>query len=116
MPPPDPSQRLLSPWLSLFLPLVVSVGTAALSFAVQWGTLGADVRHLEAAHTDTRGQVMALQASQVAGASRLATVEAEQLGTRRQMETELAGVRRELERMARALERLTDEPTRTSRR
>jgi hypothetical protein len=55
MPPPDPSQRLPSPWLSLFLPLVVSVGTAALSFAVQWGTLGADVRHLEAAHTDTRG-------------------------------------------------------------
>jgi hypothetical protein len=32
------------------------------------------------------------------------------------METELAGVRRELERMARALERLTDEPPRTSRR
>jgi hypothetical protein len=87
-----------------------------LSFAVQWRTLGADVWHLESAHTETRAHVTALQAGQVAGASRLATVETEQLGTRLQMETELSGVRRERERVTRALERLTEEPTRTSRR
>lgn len=62
----------------------MSVGTAALSFAVQWRTLKANVRHLESAHTETRAHVTALQAEQVAGASRLATVETEQLGTRLQ--------------------------------
>jgi hypothetical protein len=114
MPPPDSSRP--SPWLSLFLPVVVSAATAAASFAVQWGILGADVRHLEAAHTETRAQVSTGTAAQAALATRVATMEAEQLGTRRQMETELAGMRREMERMARALERLTDDrPARAHR-
>jgi hypothetical protein len=93
-----------SPWLSLFLPLLVSAG----GFAVQWGTLGADVRHLEGAYTKAEAQLTATNGALGALTTRTVAVEAEQLGTRRQMETELSGMRREMERMARALEKLTD--------
>ena len=111
----DPTARP-SPWLSLFLPLLVSAATAGASFAVQWGTLGADVRHLEGGHAKLEARIEAGDAAHRALASRTGMVEAEQIGTRRQMETELAGMRREMERMARALERLTDDRPRSAHR
>jgi hypothetical protein len=98
---PIPESPRPNPWLSLFLPLLVSAATAGASFAVQWGTLGADIRHLEGAHTETRALCLATQAAQGAQAVKAASIE-----------TEFTGMRREMERMARALEKLTDEQPR----
>ncbi|HYH96021.1 hypothetical protein [Hyalangium sp.] len=113
---PDPTPRSTPPWLTMAVALLVSVATAALSFAVQWGTLGADVRNLHAAHAETRAAGAAVTQAQVSLGARLSTVEAEQQAGRRTLDTEIASLRREIQLLTRAVERLTDEPRGHARR
>jgi hypothetical protein len=66
---------------------------------------------------EDRAQLQSCLAQVAALQVRVATIESDAAGTRRLIDTELAGLRREMERVARAVERLTPEqPPRTSRR
>ena len=102
-PTPTPAaESRPSPWLATAL----TVAITSLGIAVQWGTLGSDVRHLERRANVTESElawVAAIQASAAAQSARL--------------DARLDGMERELARLARAVERLTDEraPAATAR-
>ncbi|MFL5344371.1 MAG: hypothetical protein ACJ8AT_06245 [Hyalangium sp.] len=66
---------------------------------------------------EERAQMQSTAAQLAALQVRLATVETDAAGTRRLIDTELAGLRREMERIAKAVERMSDaQPMRTTRR
>jgi|SRR5690349_14602230 len=85
-------------------PAAVPIVVSLLGLAVQWGTLGADVRHLER-RTDAAESELA----RVSSAQALAATQSARLDVR------LDDMERELARLARAVERLTDTRPRTAR-
>ena len=85
-----------SPWLTMTVPIVVSL----LGLAVQWGTLGADVRHLERRTTTAEADL-----SRVATTQRNADIQAGRL------EEQLRALNSEIARLSRAVEKLTEKPT-----
>jgi phage-related minor tail protein len=82
------------------VPIVVSL----LGLAVQWGTLGADVRHLERRADTKDAELARVSSAQASAATQSARIEAR-----------LDGMERELSRLARAVERLTDAPATSAR-
>ncbi|EPX56172.1 hypothetical protein D187_007514 [Cystobacter fuscus DSM 2262] len=82
------------------VPIVVSL----LGLAVQWGTLGADVRHLERRCTTAEAELTRISSAQSSAATQAARIEAR-----------FDGMERELSRLARAVERLTDAPAASAR-
>lgn len=93
--PPTSTEPKPSPWLTMAVPCVVSL----LGLAVQWGTLGADVRHLERRATATEAELARVSAAQSSASAQLAKVDAT-----------LDAMNRELARLARAIEKLADSP------
>jgi hypothetical protein len=81
-----------------------------------WGVVTNRQDAADRQRLEDRAQLQAVQADAAALRVRVASVETEQSGAKRLLDTEVAGLRREVERLARAVERLTDEPPRTSRR
>ncbi len=77
------------------VPCVVSL----LGLAVQWGTLGADVRHLERRASATEAEVARVSATQSSATAQAARIEAQ-----------LDAMNREIARLTRAIEKLADEP------
>ena len=88
-----------SKWLTMAMPVVVTL----LGLAVQWGTLGADVRNLERRVATSETQLSQVNAAQSNAREEVAVVKAE-------LARDREDVRRELERLARAVEKLTDPP------
>ncbi|HZI06201.1 MAG TPA: hypothetical protein VEZ71_19370 [Archangium sp.] len=84
-----------SPWLTMAVPIVITL----LGLAVQWGTLGADVRHLERRATTAEADL-----SRVATAQSNAAIQAGRL------EEQLRALNTEIARLARAVEKLTETP------
>jgi len=89
------SESKPSPWLVMAVPIVFTL----LGLAVQWGTLGADVRHLERRATATESEVARVSSAQTTADKQAVRIEAR-----------LDGMERELARLARAVERLADAP------
>jgi hypothetical protein len=96
-PPPSahPPESKPSPWLLFAWP----VALALVGGAVNWGTLGADVRHLDRRQTATEAEVARVSAAQSTAAAQSARIEAR-----------LDALSHELGRLTRAVERLADEP------
>jgi predicted nucleic acid-binding Zn-ribbon protein len=82
-------------------------------FGSTWGVVTKRQDAADRQRLEDRAQLQAVQADAAALRVRVASVETEQNGARRLLDTEVAGLRREVERLARAVERLTDEPPRT---
>jgi hypothetical protein len=115
MPLPDPSQRPLpSPWLAP--PFLLTACLTLVGFGSLWGVVTNRQDAADRQRLEDRAQLQAVQADAAALRVRVASVETEQSGAKRLLDIEVAGLRREVERLARAVERLTDEPPRTSRR
>lgn len=93
--PTAPAESKPSPWLTMAVPIVITL----LGLAVQWGTLGADVRHLERRATTTEAEVSRVSAAQSSATAQAARIEAQ-----------LDAMNRELARLSRAIEKLTDDP------
>lgn len=92
--PTPPAESKPSPWLTMAVPIVVTL----LGLAVQWGTLGADVRHLERRVTTAEAEVVRLSAAQSNATAQVARIEAR-----------LDAMTLEIGRLARAVEKLTDD-------
>ena len=84
--------------------MALTVAISSLRLAVQWGTLGSDVRHLERRASITESELARVAATQASAAAQSARLDAR-----------LDGMERELARLARAVERLTDAPAATAR-
>jgi TolA-binding protein len=84
-----------SPWLTMAVPIVVTL----LGLAVQWGTLGADVRHLERRTTTVETDL-----SRIAATQSNAAIQAGRL------EEQLRALNSEISRLSRAVEKLTEKP------
>ncbi|WNG62762.1 hypothetical protein F0U59_23500 [Archangium gephyra] len=82
------------------VPIVITL----LGLAVQWGTLGADVRHLERRTSTAEADV-----ARVAAAQSSAAIQAGRL------EEQLRALNTEIARLSRAVEKLTETPSRASR-
>lgn len=93
--PSIPTEPRPSPWLTW----AASVALPLLALAVQWGVLGADLRNLERRSTTTETELARVAAAQGMAATQNARIE-----------TRLDGMERELNRLARAVERLTQSP------
>ncbi|EPX55006.1 hypothetical protein D187_009745 [Cystobacter fuscus DSM 2262] len=103
-PAPFLTESRPSPWLTMAVTIVVSL----LGLAVQWGTLGADLRNLERRATATEAELARVSSVQVTEATQLARLEA-------LVEARFDGMAAELGRLARAVERLTDARSATAR-
>jgi hypothetical protein len=116
--PPDPSQRPApapSPWLAP--PFLLTAVLVLVSSGSLWGVMTARQDSADRARVEDRAQLQSCSAQVAALQVRMATNESDAAGTRRLIDTELAGLRREMERVAKAVERLSDsQPIRTSRR
>ncbi|ATB41129.1 hypothetical protein CYFUS_006591 [Cystobacter fuscus] len=99
-PAPTPTESRPSPWLIMAVPIVVTL----LGHAAQWGTLGADVRHLERRCTTTEAEVARVSSAQASAATQSARIEAR-----------LDGMERELSRLTNAVERLVAARSATAR-
>ncbi|MCY1080285.1 hypothetical protein [Archangium lansingense] len=93
--PTAPAEPKPSPWLTMAVPIVVTL----LGLAAQWGTLGADVRHLERRTTAVEADL-----SRVAATQRTADIQAGRL------EEQLRALNSEIARLSRAVEKLTEKP------
>jgi hypothetical protein len=114
MQPAEPVGRP-SPWLAP--PFLLSIVVVLVTSGTLWGNASAQQNSAERARTEDRVQLQACTAAVTALQVRVATIESEAAGTRRVLDTELAGLRREMERVAKAVERLADsERPRTTRR
>jgi predicted nucleic acid-binding Zn-ribbon protein len=91
-----PTESKPSPWLTLAVTLAVTLA----GLAGQWGTLGADVRNLERRVATAESELARVSTAQSTAAAQSARIE-----------ERLDGVTRELARLARAVERLSDAPT-----
>lgn len=98
--PPISAESRPSPWLTLAVTLSVTLA----GLAGQWGTLGADVRHLERRVAIVESELTRVSSVQASAATQSARIEAR-----------LDGMERELSRLARAVERLTDAPAASAR-
>lgn len=108
--PTSPSPWLAPPFLLTAVLVLVSSGSL-------WGVSTARQDVAERAAVESRAQLQAQAAQMAAVQVRVATIESEAAGMRRLVDTELAGLRREMERLAKGVERLSDsQPQRTSRR
>lgn len=94
-PPATAPESKPSPWLAIAVTLALTL----LGHAVQWGTLGADVRHLERRATTAESELARVTAAQSAAAAQSARIEAR-----------LDALSQELGRLTRAVERLADAP------
>jgi TolA-binding protein len=94
--PTTPAESKPSPWLTMAVPIVITL----LGLAVQWGTLGADVRHLERRATAAEADL-----SRVAATQSNAAIQAGRL------EEQLRALNSEIARLSRAVEKLTEKPT-----
>jgi hypothetical protein len=116
MPPTGPSQSpSTSPWLAP--PFLLTAVLVLVSSGSLWGVSTARQDAADRARAEDRAQLQSCSAQVAALQVRVATMESDAAGTRRLIDTELAGLRREMERVAKAVERLSDaQPSRTSRR
>jgi len=80
-----------------------------IGFGSLWGVLTNRQDAVDRNRVEDRAQIQSCLSSAAALQVRVASVETEQVGTRRQIDSELAAVRRELERVARAFERLSED-------
>lgn len=103
-----------SPWIAP--PFLLTAVLVLVSSGSLWGVSTARQDAAERARAEDRAQLQSCSSSVASLQVRVATMESDAAGTRRLIDTELAGLRREMERVAKAVERLTDEPPRTSRR
>ncbi|WP_395806864.1 hypothetical protein [Archangium minus] len=92
--PPAPESKP-SPWLTMAVPIVVTL----LGMAAQWGTLGAEVRSLERRASTTESELARVNVAQTNAREQAARIEAQ-----------LDAMNRELARLARAIEKLADSP------
>ncbi|HYI01551.1 hypothetical protein [Hyalangium sp.] len=97
-------------------PFLLTACLTLVGFGAMWGVMTNRQDAADRQRVEDRAQIQAVQADATALRVRVALVETEQTGAKRLLDTEVAGLRREVERLARAVERLTDEPPRTSRR
>jgi hypothetical protein len=108
-PTPPSSPAAASAWLAP--PFLLTAVLVLVSVGTTWGVLTTRMDAAERARSEDRSQLQACTAAVAALQVRAATVESEQVSTKRLIDTEMAGVRRELERLAKGLERLLDAPT-----
>ncbi len=84
--------------------MAVPVVITLLGLAVQWGTLGADVRHLERRTATAEAEISRVSAAQSNATAQAARIEA-------RIDAQFDAMNREIARLARAIEKLTDTPT-----
>jgi hypothetical protein len=84
-----------SPWLTMAVPVVITL----LGLAVQWGTLGADGRHLERRTTLVEAELFRLTTAQSSASTQAARIE-----------EQIAALSREVARLTTAIDKLTDDP------
>ncbi|WP_073563235.1 hypothetical protein [Archangium sp. Cb G35] len=89
-----PAESKPSPWLTFAVPLAFSVFTAG----VVWGALSSDQRHLERRVTTAEAEVVRLSVAQSNATAQVARIEAR-----------LDAMTLEIGRLARAVEKLTDD-------
>jgi hypothetical protein len=103
-----------SPWLAP--PFLLTAVLVLVNSGVTWGVLTARQDAAERSRVEDRAQLQACSASVAALQVRVATAESEQAGTRLLMTTKFDGLHRELERLAKALERLSEDSAPRARR
>ncbi|MBM7117622.1 hypothetical protein I3V78_29160 [Archangium primigenium] len=79
--------------------MAVTLAVTLAGIAGQWGTLGSDVRHLERRVTTAESELARVSSAQSKADTQAARIEAR-----------LDGVKEELTRLAKAVERLSDGP------
>ncbi|WP_407736688.1 hypothetical protein [Hyalangium sp.] len=98
-------------------PFLLTAVLVLVSSGSLWGVSTARQDAADQSRMEERAQMQSTAAQLAALQVRLATVETDAAGTRRLIDTELAGLRREMERIAKAVERMSDaQPMRTTRR
>jgi hypothetical protein len=103
-----------SPWFSP--PFLLTAVLVLVGLGTTWGVFTAQLAALERAQVEDRAQIKACTQAVAALEVRAATFESAQVSTRLLIDTQMDAVRRELERLAKALERLADEPLARARR
>lgn len=95
-----------SPWLAP--PFLLTAVLVLVGFGTTWGVLTARQDAADRARVEDRAELKSCTAAVAGLQVRVATNESDQVSTKRLLDTEIAGLRREMERMANALQRLTE--------
>jgi hypothetical protein len=114
LPTPPAMPPAASPWLAP--PFLLTAVLVLVSSGSLWGVSTARQDASERARVEDRAQLQSCTTSIAALQVRVAQGESEQAGTRRLIDTEIAGLRREMERVAKAVERLSDDSGLRARR
>jgi hypothetical protein len=102
-----------SPWLAP--PFLLTSVLVLVGFGTTWGVLTTRQDAADRARVEDRAQLQLCTTAVSTLQVRIATAESEQASTRRLLDTEIAGLRRDMERIAKAMERLSDAGPRAQR-